>query len=168
MKVSLLKDERRKDEKPKFVYVELTNFVPVTPSRNLVLLRNGGFQLDENDESTTTDFYEIYSVLYLAHAKSDISNSLLIAMYFGEHGELEPYILDGLPENYHHDERFHLLDYQGYKEICKLTGETVLSIDEYFKEYVKGGVGINSILFHEDKKLNFQEQQKFFSEEDKK
>ena len=77
MKVSLLKDERRKDEKPKFVYVELTNFVPVTPSRNLVLLRNGGFQLDENDESTTTDFYEIYSVLYLAHAKSNISNSLL-------------------------------------------------------------------------------------------
>lgn len=166
MRISLRKGEVKNTEKPKYVYVELTDFSPVTPNRNLVLLRDGTFQMDEKDESTTTDFYEIYSVLYLAHAKCDIANSLLVVMYFGEHGELEPYILDGLPRDYHNEEKFHLLDYQGYIEICKLTGETVLSIDDYFKEYVKGGVGINSILFHEGEKLNFQEQQKFFSEED--
>ncbi len=110
-------------------------------------------------------YFELFTVLYLASAKSKISENLLVAFYLGEYGELFPYILDGLPENYYENEDSYLLNYEGYVNICKLTGEDVLSIRDYFRQYVKQdqGLGVNSIMFHEGKKMNFNQQKEFWA-----
>jgi len=116
-----------------------------------------------HDGDIAMNFHEIFKVQFLATCKIEIADCVLIAFYLGERGELYPYIISGLPNNYYQDgESFFLIDYKSYLEICEFSGETKLSLVEYIKDVKAGNLGPNTLLEHNNELLNRDQQNEFY------
>lgn len=109
------------------------------------------------------EFFEIFKVQFIAQCTTELTESLLIAFYIGEGGDLCPYILNGLPKGFYRNcERHRLIDYTSYTEICRLTGEKKLSFYDYFNEIKSGTLMTNTFLEYNGRIYNYDEQKKIW------
>ena len=113
-----------------------------------------------SDAEKECDYYEFYPVLFLGMASTKTTKNLLVAQFIGEYGGIDVAILGELPNNCYQEEKYHLIDYQSYQDICKITGETTLSLVQYFKHFYKQeeGMGLNSLMVYKGKELNYDQQ----------
>jgi len=164
--LSVYKGENSPDMKVKTQLSEI-RLIPL--NRDLVLVRQDKMGVKQKGNSNEFDFFEIYPILFLAFAKSDKYGILMFAQYIDEGKEPNVYILDGLPPGYFNDgPRLYLIDYLGYKNICELTGETVLKFGEYCQHCIseKHGISVNALLYYKESFLNSDQQRTLYSTED--
>ena len=149
-----------KNQKEKREYYTIKSYKAIHSNSSLLLV---GEEVLQNEDETKSNFYEIYKVQFILSCKIELADNLLIAFYLGEGGELCPYILSGLPNDYFQDTfPFLLIDYKSYAEICELTGETKLSLADYIKEIKSGHLGTNAFLENENQLLNYDQQKELF------
>ncbi len=128
-------------------------------STNLLLVRDGKMEVDDSVTKLDSDFFEIFKVQFIASCSTELAEGLIIAFYIGEGGELLCYVLGGLPRNhYEKEDRFLLIDYKGYTEICELTGETKLPFFNYIVELKAGRIAGNTFLSYNGEFLNEDKQ----------
>ncbi|WP_316785271.1 hypothetical protein [Pedobacter frigiditerrae] len=150
-------------EKSDSKYYPILSYKTIAHNPSLLLVSDEKMSFEDNSQ---TGFFEIKKIQFIASCKTDFSDSpLLIAFYLGEGCELYAHNLTDLPgHHYQGGERFLLIDYKSYSEICEYTGETKLSFSEYFQEIKSGNLGPNSLLENNEKLLNKDEQDKLYKE----
>ena len=141
-------------------YYPILNFEKVGSSNSMLLVSEG----EMDNDGTKMKFHEIFKVQFIASCKISLTEKpILVDFYIDEMGALAPNVLSELPNNYYQDsDRFLLVDYKSYSEICGLTGETPLNFSDYLKEITEQKLGINSLLDNEGVLLNRDEQIKFY------
>jgi len=147
-------------------YYPVLSYKSIAHPLGLLLVSEGTMS---NEDGSESDFLEIKKIQFIASCKTEFSEEpLLTAFYLGEGGDLYPHILSTLSGNYYQEgERFILIDYKSYTEICEYTGETKLPIAEYIKEIRSGTLGANALLNVEGEFLNYTEQNEHYKELDK-
>ena len=139
----------------------------LTDKTDLLLVRDSKMEVDDNVVKADCDLFEVFKVQFIASCKTDLTDGIIIAFYIGEGGELNSYVLSGLPPNYYEKEdKFLLIDYKSYSNICDLTNETKFSFFDYIKEMKSGNFVGNMILFYKDKGLNADKQKELWEQID--
>ncbi|TDE46958.1 hypothetical protein E0I26_02400 [Flavobacterium rhamnosiphilum] len=150
---------------------EILNLKKVTESTNVLLVFDGemSFSLKDENVNQENNFYQIYKVQFFAVCDIKIAKSVLLAFCIDECGQLTPYVISDLPNDYCQAEttRFFLIDYKGYLEICDITKEKKLSFEEYLEEKKSGNQFPNSFLKYENKYYNWDDNKEVFDKVEK-
>lgn len=137
MEISVRK-RNKKSDRYDIEYLSIEKYNVLTESTNLIFVR---------EEESHIEFFK---VAFIASCTTILKNDLLVAFFLdketGTGGVLNGYIIsNNLPEEYDNLFGCSILDYEGYQEICNLTGEEIMSFSDYYKEMKDGNYLINSI-----------------------
>jgi|SRR6218665_216085 len=142
----------------------IINYTPLANSSNLLLIKEGTIGLEDKEE-TQVPSLEIFKVQFIASCKIKIAEAVMVAFFVDEYNSLSPFVIGGLPSNYiQAHERFKCVDYKAYTEIAELTGETKLSLFDYYQMLKKDALGLNSFIVHNEKSYNFDQQIELYKE----
>jgi hypothetical protein len=160
-----------KDQKNTSKSYPILDYKMVNPTTNLLLIQESQMGVDhgKGKETEQSDFIQICKIQFIAACRIEIAESVLVAFYLGEGGELYPFVLSGLPLNYSQGELYGvLIDYQAYSDICEITQENKLSIYEYYQHIKDGDLSLNSLMFYNGNVLNKDAQNALWAEIDEK
>lgn len=133
-------------------YLNIESYDLLVKPDSLLFFKESSLLLDNNDSVLT---YEIFKIQFIASCKTKFKDEILVAFYIGEYGELSGYIISPLPENLiQSNNKGTLIDYKAYSDICVLTGETKMSLAEYYKSVMDGCLDLNSYMNYKDMYLN--------------
>ncbi len=134
-------------------YLKIESYNLIVEPKNLLFFKDGNLTLEDNSE---VPMYEIRKIQFIASCKTKFKEEILVAFYLGEYSGLFGYVISDLPNGYYTPQG-HLIDYNSYLEICELTGETKMSLIEYYQSAKEGHYDPNSIVIYKDKYLNSDE-----------
>src|SRR5471030_2230288 len=97
-----------KNESSETKNYSISNYKTISQSTSLLLVSDGNIT---NNDGSKDPFFQIKKVQFVASCKTDFNEKeLLVAFYVGEYGEMCPYIISELPNNYYQEtERFFIL-----------------------------------------------------------
>lgn len=148
---------------------EITDYKILLGDSNLLLVRDGTMEVDEDIMKKDASYLEIYKVQFIASCQTKLKNGIIVAFFIGEYCSLETYVLGGLPPNYYpHGDNVRLIDYKAYCEIAEITKETKLSFEEYYRIISLNNMGPNTLLDYNNRFLNYDKQQSLWEEIDSK
>ena len=125
----LVRKHTGKDQKEESHWIKIEKLTPISINRDLILVKEGKVSIKElGDAEKECDSYEYYPILFIATASTKIAENLTVAQFVGEYGGINTRVISELPNNYYQDDNYYLVDYQGYQNMCKLTGENTLSL----------------------------------------
>ncbi len=158
-----LKRQNEETKKQEDVVIEIKKISPLPIPRHLLLVRVSNYPSTLDENLIENNHYEIFTVLYLGLATAKIGNTILalVAQFIGDGGDIDIRVLSDLPTGYSQcDESEHfLIDYEGYENICKMTGAKKRTIIEYIEQFYLNceTIGINSIIIKEHEALNIDQ-----------
>lgn len=160
-----------KDQKNTCKSYPILDYKTVNPTTKLLLILESQMSVDhgKGKETEQSDFFQICKIQFIAACRIEIAESVLVAFYLGEGGELFPFVIGGLPLNHSQGDLYGvLIDYQAYSEICEITQEKKLSIYEYYQHIKNADLSLNSLMVYHGKVLNYDAQTAFWAEIDEK
>lgn len=167
MELAIYKSNGR-DKQSDLSYHPILDYKVVSDSPNLLLVQDGTMGVEEGDKEVNYEFFELHKIQFIAACKTEKFETLLVAFYLGEGNELYSYILSDLTGNYYQGgDNFMLIDYKSYLDIYDLTAESKLSLADFIKEKKASNLGVNSLLIHKGKTLNYNSQKELWKEIDK-
>jgi len=136
-----------------------TEYVKIEKMKNKIQPKSLLFitEFDTEENGHKINYLDIKKVQFIANCKTKFENEILVAFYINCEGYMEGYVITNLPEGYDSYQGY-LIDYKSYSDICEMTNETKLSIDEYFEQIKNSYIGVNTIATFQEKKYNYTEQ----------
>ena len=137
-------------------YLKILGYSLKINTENLLFFKDGMLNLEDNSD---VPMFTVHKVQYIASCKTKFEDEILVAFYFGEYSALFGYVISELPRGYYSTQG-HLIDYKSYSDICDLTGETKMTLIEYFQSVKEGNYDPNSYIKYKEKYLNSDEHKK--------